>query len=229
MATFDSNFSAILALMAGGSGALVAVLTAGNTTGDNAIIVSNQPNARIQGEDSNVANAGDLNLRGGNTTAGDGGDVVISVGLGSVNDGQVIINGEVQINGDLTSDYLRYGTGTPEGVVTADVGTLYRRLDGTVGTSLYTKVSGVGNTGWIPVGPRVCQDFIGDGVTSGFVTTRPYIIRALDNLKPTVYWNGQKLRDGLLNDFVFTPPNTINMTITPLIGDIISIEFLPAD
>lgn len=229
MATFDSNFSAILALMAGGSGALVAVLTAGNTTGDNAIVVSNQPNARIQGEDSNIANAGDLNLRGGNTTAGDGGDVVISAGLGSVNDGQIILNGDVQINGDLNSDYLRYGTGTPEGVVTADVGTLYRRLDGTVGTTLYTKVSGVGNTGWVPVGPRVYQDFIGDGIASAFVTTRPYIIRALDNLKPTVYWNGQKLRDGLLNDFVFTPPNTINMTITPLSGDIISIEFLPAD
>lgn len=229
MATYDSNFSAILALMAGGSGALVAVLTAGNTTGDNAIVVSNQPNARIQGEDSNVANAGDLNLRGGNTTAGDGGDVVISAGLGSVNDGQIILNGDVQINGDLTSDYLRYGTGTPEGVVTADVGTLYRRLDGTVGTTLYTKVSGVGNTGWVPVGPRVCQDFVGDGVANAFVTTRPYILRALDNLKPTVYWNGQKLRDGLLNDFVFTPPNTINMTTTPLSGDIISIEFLPAD
>jgi hypothetical protein len=41
------------------------------------------------------------------------------------------------------------GTGTPEGSVTASVGTLFRRLDGGAGTTLYVKESGTGNTGWV--------------------------------------------------------------------------------
>lgn len=40
------------------------------------------------------------------------------------------------------------GTGSPEGAVTAAVGTLYLRTDGGAGTSLYVKESGSGNTGW---------------------------------------------------------------------------------
>lgn len=41
------------------------------------------------------------------------------------------------------------GTGTPEGVVTAVVGSLYTRTDGGTNTTLYIKESGTGNTGWI--------------------------------------------------------------------------------
>jgi len=41
------------------------------------------------------------------------------------------------------------GTGTPEGSVTAVVGSLYTRLDGGAGTTLYVKQSGTGNTGWV--------------------------------------------------------------------------------
>lgn len=40
------------------------------------------------------------------------------------------------------------GSGSPEGVVTAPVGSLYSRSDGGVLTSLYVKQSGTGNTGW---------------------------------------------------------------------------------
>ena len=40
------------------------------------------------------------------------------------------------------------GTGSPEGVLTAVVGSLYTRLDGGVNTTLYVKQSGTGNTGW---------------------------------------------------------------------------------
>jgi hypothetical protein len=40
------------------------------------------------------------------------------------------------------------GNGSPEGAVTATVGSLYSRLDGGAGTSLYVKESGSGNTGW---------------------------------------------------------------------------------
>lgn len=41
------------------------------------------------------------------------------------------------------------GTGSPENVVTAPVGTLYTRIDGGAGTTLYVKESGAGNTGWV--------------------------------------------------------------------------------
>ena len=44
-----------------------------------------------------------------------------------------------------TSIEIPEGTGSPEGVVEASVGTLYRRID--VG-ELYVKITGTGNTGW---------------------------------------------------------------------------------
>lgn len=41
------------------------------------------------------------------------------------------------------------GTGSPETVVTAPVGSLYSRSDGGAGTSFYVKETGTGNTGWV--------------------------------------------------------------------------------
>jgi hypothetical protein len=43
----------------------------------------------------------------------------------------------------------RCGTGTPEGAVTAPVGSLFTRTDGGASTTLYVKESGAGNTGWV--------------------------------------------------------------------------------
>ena len=40
------------------------------------------------------------------------------------------------------------GTGSPEGAVSAPVGSTYTRKDGGVGSTLYVKESGTGNTGW---------------------------------------------------------------------------------
>lgn len=45
--------------------------------------------------------------------------------------------------------FVLRGSGTPEGAVTAAVGTLFLRSDGGAGTTLYVKESGSGNTGWI--------------------------------------------------------------------------------
>ena len=42
------------------------------------------------------------------------------------------------------------GAGSPEGVLSAAVGSVYTRTDGGVGTTLYVKESGVSNTGWGP-------------------------------------------------------------------------------
>jgi hypothetical protein len=43
----------------------------------------------------------------------------------------------------------RSGAGTPEGAVTAPVGSLYTRTDGGLLSTLYVKESGTGNTGWV--------------------------------------------------------------------------------
>lgn len=40
------------------------------------------------------------------------------------------------------------GTGSPEGVVTAPIGSVFLRTDGGASTTLYIKTSGAGNTGW---------------------------------------------------------------------------------
>lgn len=41
------------------------------------------------------------------------------------------------------------GAGSPEGVVSAPIGTLYTRTDGSASTTLYVKESGTGSTGWV--------------------------------------------------------------------------------
>jgi len=45
--------------------------------------------------------------------------------------------------------YDRFGSGSPESVVTAPVGAVYHRTDGGAGTSFYVKESGTGDTGWV--------------------------------------------------------------------------------
>lgn len=49
---------------------------------------------------------------------------------------------------DDTTIPIMTGQGTPEGAVTAPVGSLYLRTDGGSNTTLYVKQSGTGNTGW---------------------------------------------------------------------------------
>ena len=64
-----------------------------------------------------------------------------------------------QATGTGTASVVRYhtttavfwtsGSGSPESVVTAPVGSLYTRTDGGASTTLYVKESGTGSTGWI--------------------------------------------------------------------------------
>lgn len=49
----------------------------------------------------------------------------------------------------LKSTKVLTGSGSPETVVTAPVGSIYLRTDGGASTSFYVKESGSGNTGWI--------------------------------------------------------------------------------
>lgn len=50
----------------------------------------------------------------------------------------------------LAAGILRaVGSGTPEGSLTAPIGSTYQRTDGGAATSFYVKESGTGNTGWV--------------------------------------------------------------------------------
>lgn len=49
--------------------------------------------------------------------------------------------------GDV-GQFIGSGVNSPEGVVTAPIGSLYMRQNGGAGTSLYVKETGTGNTGW---------------------------------------------------------------------------------
>jgi hypothetical protein len=44
--------------------------------------------------------------------------------------------------------FLRVGTGSPEGAISAPVGSLFLRTDGGATSTLYVKETGAGNTGW---------------------------------------------------------------------------------
>lgn len=50
---------------------------------------------------------------------------------------------------DFQGPQITSGSGSPEGSITADVGSTYMRSDGGAGTSFYVKESGSGNTGWV--------------------------------------------------------------------------------
>jgi hypothetical protein len=51
----------------------------------------------------------------------------------------------------LLSTNIQTGAGTPEGSITAPVGSLWLRTDGGVGTTLYVKEVGSGNVGWTAI------------------------------------------------------------------------------
>lgn len=60
------------------------------------------------------------------------------------------VPGNFSIGGTITlgSVTITSGSGSPEGVVTAVVGSLYLNTAGSTSTTLYVKTSGSGNTGW---------------------------------------------------------------------------------
>lgn len=57
------------------------------------------------------------------------------------------IDGGIHIGG--SGPRMMSGTGSPEGVVTAPIGSIWFQSDSTVGVTHWKKASGVGNTGWV--------------------------------------------------------------------------------
>lgn len=83
-----------------------------------------------------------LNRRNPSTGANVDNPIIVSSSTGNVilaNDLEMTSGGPI----------LTVGSGSPESVVTADVGSIYMRTDGGASTSIYVKESGTGNTGWV--------------------------------------------------------------------------------
>lgn len=64
-------------------------------------------------------------------------------------------NNTANFSFNTTATYLTApdlsGPGTPEGAITAPVGSTWRRTNGGVGTSFYVKQTTIGNTGWLAI------------------------------------------------------------------------------
>lgn len=75
----------------------------------------------------------------------------------SINPGQYLSKSGGTLSGTLvvsapirfTTASIMAGNGIPEGSITADVGSLWIREDGSGTSTLYIKKTGVGNTGWV--------------------------------------------------------------------------------
>jgi hypothetical protein len=74
-----------------------------------------------------------------------------------VANGDLLLTGASAGHGNMTASFFtqssgpvwKSGTGSPEGVLTAPIGSMWSRTDGGAGTSFYVKESGSGNTGWV--------------------------------------------------------------------------------
>ena len=60
----------------------------------------------------------------------------------------IVESGFIALN-SAQNVWIKRGTGSPEGVETANVGSIFLRTDGAAGTVEYRKESGTGNTGWV--------------------------------------------------------------------------------
>lgn len=58
--------------------------------------------------------------------------------------------------------FVRWGSGSPEGVVTGPVSSIFIRSDGAGSSTIYMKQSGASNTGWSAMAPINSPVFVGD-------------------------------------------------------------------
>jgi hypothetical protein len=75
------------------------------------------------------------------------GGVTVGSSLTDPGDTNLAVAGKIYVGGN--SVFHGAGSGSPEGVVTAPVGSTWSRTNGGAGTSFYVKESGTGNTGWV--------------------------------------------------------------------------------
>ena len=88
-----------------------------------------------------------LQVNATETSTGSGTKRLIDAQVGGTSKFSVDNAGKVSVSG--TAATISSGTGTPESVVTAPVGSMFLRTDGGATTTVYVKESGSGNTGWV--------------------------------------------------------------------------------
>ena len=233
--TTSSNFAAILAIAGAGASSLSSVLASGNTTGGSDIVISSGD--AIDAPNNGAGVGFDFLINGSDGGGGlfAGGDIIITPGQGSGGgaDGEVVLDGDASVTGDLgitntvIASNIRRGAGSPESVVVANIGDLYQRTDGSSGNALYIKsASNGGNTGWVPAGPRVVEEFVSVGAAV-YTTARNFFQSVSLAIDICVYWNGIRQREGAGEDFTVTAANQITFVVIPPVADFITIEYLP--
>lgn len=84
------------------------------------------------------------------------------------------------------------GTGSPEGVAAAPVGSIFMRIDGGANTSVYIKESGSGNTGWTALGATEQSPMttLGDMIYGGTSGVPTRVVAGSFAQVPTVQGDG---------------------------------------
>lgn len=129
------------------------------------------------------------------------------------------------------------GTGSPEGVITAAVGSTFSRTNGGAGTTYYIKESGSGNTGWVPAASLVSPPFTGIptaptasvGTNTTQLATTAYTDRAAGYLQTVIATAGSSTLAQIKQNLVTIDPAstmasyTLTTPASPNGGDIITI------
>ncbi|MFA5543239.1 MAG: hypothetical protein WCQ97_10630 [Aminobacterium sp.] len=122
-----------------------------NLAGSYLVLVSTGESRKI------ISNTSKIITVSGNFTSSSGNysyQVVTPIFLGAANVPftRLYVGDDIRLgygsSGGAQVQYIKWGSGSPEGVVKANVGSLYLRSDGSTDTTLYIKTSGTGNTGW---------------------------------------------------------------------------------
>lgn len=139
---------------------------AGNSIegGKKSIYIKNSDGHTVSGNVMADATEHAILLHGTTATTFDNYSFVGNVMLGSVVgvstslSGSAALGNNIKLAGNIgVDDHADFvnavkrvtGTATPEGAVTAGVGSIFQRRNGGASTSLYVKESGTGNTGWV--------------------------------------------------------------------------------
>ena len=115
----------------------VSYITAASSSADNTTLIFRTASAGAESTRLQIASSG---------TVQPGADSSQSFGTASLRWGNVFSSNFRPGSG---APVWTSGAGSPEGVLSAVVGSMYTRTDGGAGTTLYVKESGTGNTGWV--------------------------------------------------------------------------------
>lgn len=108
------------------------------------------PTVEVGAEEADYFRLTGNSLAVGPSLSAQGSNTNIDIRLSAKGTGAVVVTGTGGIRHvSATGVAWLSGSGTPEGAVTAPVGSLFSRTDGGASTSLYVKESGTGNTGWV--------------------------------------------------------------------------------